>query len=366
MKSKIALVSAFVLASTFDSRAALLVYEPFNYASGGPVALSGQAGGGGMTGTWSTTSTGVSPISVYNQGTSSGVHLNTGVDNPYVGTVSNLTTSGGYMGPAASLSGGTTTTTDHMYASRALAPSVTATFTAGSTTWFSFVSVRAFNLNASGPKFAIGASDFTTSSTNRGQTAGGEAIGIGGGLGASAGSNTNKVFGQFWDENVTGSGSFQNYDPTGLQTVNSAATVPVVVTAPVLITDPAQQGFTWDTTAGAPNIVIGKIVWSDSGPDVLSFARFLQADGALTESMFNSTAFSSSTWPSQRNVDQSQFDTISIAGARFFIDELRIATTFTDVISGTSVVPEPSVVLLSAMGLGVVFRRRRNPASHLS
>lgn len=348
---KVATVVAMSLGLGPAAQAALLLYEPFNYASGGtPVALNGQgAASNGMSSTWSTYSPSASAVTVYNQGVSSGVNLNTGLANPYVGTVTNITTSGGYFGPAPSLTGGTTVTTDHIYASRPLATGFASNFIAGSTTWFSFVSVRSYNANAASPKFAIGASDFIATK-NRGQTAGGEAIGMGGGLGLNLGSNTQKVFAQFWDESTPGNNSFQNYDPTGLQSVNSNATVPVT----------AADSFTWNTTDGTANIIIGKIVWHNGSPDVISVARFLQADGTLTESMFDAAAKSSAGWTEQRDLDQSQFDTISITGARYFADELRIATTFSDVINGTTVVPETSTALLLPLGLAAFLLRRRS------
>jgi hypothetical protein len=353
------------------AKADLLLYEGFNYATSGSTLFSGASGGIGMTGTWSATSTGTAAQTVYNQGVSSGVHLNTGADNPFQGVVSNLVTTGGYLGPVASLSGGTSVTTDHMYGSRALDPSVTATFVGGTTTWMSFVSTAAFNANAASPKLALGASDFTTTpvggsgTNNRGLTAGGQAIGLGGGLGSNAGSNTAKVFGQFWTQSTPGTGAYQNYDPTGLQTVSSGSTKPVAVLPPVLETDPAQQGFTWTTSVaassiyGIPNINIAKIVWSDVGPDVISFARFFEADGELTEAKFNAAALSSASWTTQPNLDQSQFDTISFTGGRFFMDEIRVATDFGNVVSGTTVVPEPSGLALLTLGsLGLIRRRR--------
>ena len=235
----------------------------------------------------------------------------------------------------------------------------------------SFVSTAAFNANAASPKLALGASDFTTTpvggsgTTNRGLTAGGQAIGLGGGGGSNAGSNTAKVFGQFWAQTTPGSGAYQNNDPTGVQTVSSGSTKPVVVLPPVLETDPAQQGFTWTTAVaasgiyGIPNINIAKIVWSDVGPDVISFARFFEADGELTEAKFNAVALSSASWAIQPNLDQTQFDTLSYTGGRFFLDELRVATDFGNVVSGTTVVPEPSGLALLTLGsLGLIRRRR--------
>lgn len=344
------------------SRATLLVYESFNYAtgttSGSGVLLNGQSGGVGMTGAWTTVNTGTAnSVTNYLQPNLSGVNLNTGVANTFNGTVTNLPTSGGYFGSIGL--GGTANTTDHIYAYRSLDPSVTATFTAGSTTWFSFVSARAFNANATGPKFAIGAGRLST--TDRGQSAQGEAIGAGGGLGSNQGSNTLKVYGQFWDQAVAGTGTYQTYDATGSNPLNSSSTTP-------LNTDPAispWQAFTWasDSSTSQPiaNIVIGKIQWNDGTPDVITVARFLPTSGTLTEALFDASALpSSTTWPVQPNLDQSTFNTISFAGARYFADEIRIATTFNEVV-GVAPVPEPSMLGLFGTGVAamVCLRRRR-------
>ncbi len=347
------------------AQATLLVYENFNYTTGTPSGTGGVLFNGqgatntfGMTGTWTTGGNGTVGPTVYQQGNLSGVNLNTGAGNTFNGTVaspSNFVTSGGYMGPVSSLPGGTSATTDQIAAYRPLAPSVTATFQAGTTTWFSFVSARAFNANPSGPKFAIGASNLNT--TNRGFQAFGEAIGGGGGIGGAAGaSNNSRVYPQFWDETVTGSGTFSNYDAGGVQTSTASTSAVHYVS----------NSFTWatDPVTFQPyaNITIGKIVWSNTGPDVLSLARFLPTDGVLTEAMFNSVAYSSAAWSTQPNLDQSQFDTISFAGGRYFIDEIRLATTFTDVITGTlAPVPEPSssFALLSLLSLGAFVRNRR-------
>jgi len=346
--------------------AEVLLYESFNYttgtASGSGVLLAGQNGGTGFaTGSsWSTSNSGTAnSVTVYQQGNLSGVNLSTsatppGAANTFNGTVPNLSTSGGYFGSVTSPSGSTANTTDHIIAWRTIDPAVTATFTHGSTTWLSYVSARAFNANASSPKLAIGAGPLLS---DRGHVAQGEAIGMGGGLGSSAGSNTLKVYGQFWDQQVAGTGSFQNYDATGLQALNNASTTP-------LNTNPAVspwQAFTWASEASAQpiaNIVIAKITWSDTGPDVIQVARFLPSDGPLTESMFNASALpSSTTWPVQPDLNQSTFNTISIAGGRYFADEFRISTTF----SSVAPVPEPGTepALLAGLAAAAAAARLR-------
>lgn len=357
------------------AQATLLVYENFGYNTGtvsgiGGVKFDGQGATNttGMTGTWVSTvavppnTTPATTATVYQQGSLSGVNLSTSLlgANNFTGTVdspSNFVTSGGYMGPVSSASGVYSATTDQMAAYRALDPSVTATFQDGTTTWFSFVSARAYNANPAGPKFAIGAAQLNT--FNRGFQALGEAIGGGGGIGGASGlSNNSRVYPQFWDQTVAGTGSYSNYDAGGIQTVTSSTSAVHYVS----------DSFTWasDPTTAQPiaNIVIGKIEWQANGtPDVISLARFVPSDGALTESLFDSTAYSSTGWTVKPDLDQSQFDTISFAGARYFMDEIRLATTFNEVIglANVSPVPEPtqSLGLMGLLGLGALLRNRR-------
>jgi len=365
LRKNLGVLMLVALAASLPCRAtaALLLYEPFGYstgtASGTGVLLSGQNGGTGFAAgsSWSTSNTGTAnSVTVYQQGNLSGVNLSTGVANTFDGLVSNLPTSGGYFGSVGL--GGTANTTDHMFAWRTIDPSVTATFLDGTSTWMSYVSARAFNLNASSPKLAIGAGRLQG---DRGYQAAGEAIGMGGGVGSNTGSNTLKVYGQFWD-NIT-TATFDNYDPTGKQTGTGTSSTAVQVPT---------QAFSWatDSATSQPiaNIVIAKMTWSDSGPDILKVARFVPSDGPLSEAMFDAIALSSATWPIQPSLAQSTFNTISIAGARYFADEFRIATTFAEVVGAA--VPEPSqgISLLAGGGaclLGLARRRgcRKSAAS---
>ena len=131
---------------------------------------------------------------------------------------------------------GGTNLTDHMELWRTLDPSVTASFTNGRTTWFSFVSVRGNSANPQGMRIALGHAgsisfplpingvETTLLGEDRGGKAGGEAIGGGG----SSIKNGYKILSQFWDS-VTGSpgetntigpttpNTFSNYDIGGIQ-----------------------------------------------------------------------------------------------------------------------------------------------------
>jgi len=371
-----ALAAVLLLALPSAGTAQVLLYEPFNYAGAGPVNLTGTGAtnttGFDPTSTWSTFSTGATPIKVYNQGVLSGLNFSTGTANAYVGTTTNLPTSGGYVGP------GGTNTTDHMNMWRKLDPSVTSSFVAGTTTWFSFVSVRAYDANPAGIKLALGKGQLLE---DRGNNATGEGIGGGGGTGSSV-LNSYKVYPQFWDS-VTGSpgettGTFKNYDVGGIQSSSTGGGVHVV-SAPYFpysdYTLPTGQTAGLDSMLlnnvagvqgnGAINIVVGKIDWKDgTTPDVVSVVNFWD-NAPLTETAFNNliTAqpnLSSANWPlaSRPVLDQSKFDTLSLSGGKWFVDEVRLATTFNEAV-GIAVVPEPSLLAVLGGALGVAFGLQR-------
>jgi hypothetical protein len=337
------------------AHATLLVYEGFGYADGD---LNGQGATNtfGMTGVWNTDFATGNPAEVHSYSTQ-GVVSGTAVTvvpglNSFDGTVANLPTSGGYVGSGPPATPGAEgNTTDHMGFSRSLDPSVTATFTDGSTTWFSHVYARAFSANASAAKFTIGAGNFLE---DRGHRATGEGIGGGGGLGP----NVSRLYPQFWDEETAGSGNFQDFDHTGLQPFSGGSGITAV-------TDTFIRYSVVDGVEAVPNIIVGKIDWSDTGPDVISYAVFSQ-DDVLSEAAFDALVLANSTtsagWTTQPDLDQSQFDTIAFAGGRYFVDELRIGTTFNDIIGAaveSAVVPEPSTFTLLLLASVAALGRRR-------
>jgi hypothetical protein len=296
---------------------------------------------------WSTITTGSfgppnPSATVYQEGTLSGVvRLNAdfgGGGNAFDGTVDNLPTSGGYFGSATTPEGSDQNTTDHILAWRALDPTVTATFTDGSTTWFSYVSARAWGRNGRSPSFAIGAGRLTG---DRGNVALGEAIGAGGANRNTSGVGTNTlgIFPQFFDR-VLGSpgeegGTFNIRHSAG----DSSVAVPFADYrswhALPTATNPAEE----NAHFAVPNIIVGKIIWREGDvPDEISVVRFLETD-TLSEANFDAAIvdqpmLSSVNWLEERQpvLDQSKFDTVSFGGGRFFVDEVRIATTFSAVI----------------------------------
>jgi len=339
----VALIAAIGITGTVSSRATLLAYDGFDYttgtASGNGVQLNGQGGSElGFDGPWTAFNTAgggsfvADSITVYEEGTTSGIVGNDGVTfNPFDGTVENLPTGGGYFGALTSVGGTGVNHTDHLEVWRLLAPSVTATFTSGTTTWFSFVSTRAYSNNPRSPSFALSSSSL---GEDRGNQAFGEAIGGGGS------NNSLAVFPEFWDKVLDSPGEAEdtisaNYGGGTFFGHHSAGGFGTAV--------PAADRMTWvgNIATGEPNIMVGKIEWDadEEGRDIISVVRFLETD-ELTEDAFDALIaaqpqLSSVNWVTDKpNLDQSQFDTVTIAGGRFFADEIRIATTFDDVVSG--------------------------------
>ncbi|MCA9189241.1 MAG: hypothetical protein KDA99_26630, partial [Planctomycetales bacterium] len=335
--------------------AELLVYEPFAYPDGN---LNGKSGALGTVGTWFSydflQDTWPNPQDgwrIHQEGDISGVYLSnqnpsndpTGL-NPWDGVVENLQTTGGYVGLAGPDDNGDPDPFNGepgrwMDAFIALDPSVTSTFTAGSTTWFSFVSARGWDRNEESPQFMIASDPSPTSA--RGFSLDNFGSGIGGGGGPTR-ANYGDVFPAYFI------GGVNNHTPGGYQDgVLGGHNGVQDEIAPNADSNGALEGgvqtMIWeevdaDGNFAPANIVVGKIEWDadTNGEDIVSVVRFLETD-TLSESAFdtlvaNQPPLSSANWPSNKpNLDQSQFDLINFSGTKYFVDEVRIGTTFADV-----------------------------------
>jgi MYXO-CTERM domain-containing protein len=321
-----------------SANAELLVHEPFAYADGG---LTGQGGALGTTGTWTANETHTGDWRVHQEGDTAGIVVDPGppiVRGMFDGTVNNLATSGGYVGLHGPDDTGADPDSDHeigrnMDASIALAPSVTASFQTGTTTWISYVSARAWDRNEEHPNLVLGTDPAPAGS--RGTNYGGVGTGFSG-FGTGGGptrNNRTDIYPMFYDagqyRNTTGAVAGNSYGDSAHEVPNA-------------------DGFAWqefDTNGdfGAPNIVVMKLEWdADGGKDVISLARFLQAD-TLDEAAFDALIaatpnLSSANWAEANKPDltQGDLDTITFMGLKFFVDEIRLGTSFADIVGAPS------------------------------
>ena len=315
--------------------AKVLVYEPFAYPDGW---LTGRGGARGTVGTWTVYDTFSQDWRVHQEGDTSGIVVDPGPPvqrNTYDGTVANLPTSGGYVGlPGPEDVGEPDMDRDfeigrYMDGSIQLDPSVTAAFTSGTTTWFSYVAVRAWDRNMEVAQLQIA----TDPSPNESRPGLYKLSNAGNGIGAGGGPPRNDRFDIMPRYHSGG----DNYSLMGAATgwQEDAFTAPDEMgTMPWAASD--DDGF------GAANIIVGKIEWDadTGGEDIITVVCFLETD-ELSETAFNALValkpgLSSANWTANKpNLDQSQFDTLNFAGTKFFIDEIRIATTFEDVVGGS-------------------------------
>jgi hypothetical protein len=334
-------LASFAMANLLSANAALLVYEPFAYPDGW---LTGQGGALGTVGTWTARNSlnyteAVDNWRIHQEGETSGIVVDPGPPvryNTFAGTVTNLPTSGGYVGLPGPLDVGRGPEEDfeigrYMDGYIALDPSVTASFQSNTITWFSYVAVQAWDRNMEVPQLQLATDPSPYESRNSlyNLSNGGSGIGAGGGP------PRNDRFDIMPRYHRGGN----NYSLMGTPATwqDDAFTAPdATATMPWVASD--ADGF------GAANIIVGKIEWDadTGGEDAITVVRFLETD-ELTEVAFEALVaakpdLSSKNWTANKpNLDQSQFDTLNFAGVKFFLDEIRIATTFAEAVTGGAV-----------------------------
>jgi hypothetical protein len=243
-------------------------------------------------------------------GNSINVHNGTigqdGSTGTWDGSVSGSPTSGGNF--IAPVFGGTVG-----LGNIALAPFVTNSFADGTTTWFSYTEYNANGGASARQNIAIGAAPLTALD---GASMAGDGIGV-----ATDGANTPRA--AYWNA-ATGE--------------NAAAST---------------------IGSGRPLFVVAKIVWSDAGNDTITVKRWNQTTGipaGLSEADWNAATELSTT---SADLDQTTFDTLSIASGYAWFDEVRIANDFDNAVTGTIVVPEPGTLCLHLIGQFMAFASRR-------
>ncbi|MHC4165874.1 MAG: discoidin domain-containing protein [Planctomycetota bacterium] len=265
-------------------QARLLLYEPFDYATGAKLDGQTPPDGMGMTGSWTATDHKDFGMTIVVGDGSNG--------EKWDGVAANITQTGGFISVGADGRA-------HVFGHVKLASSVTDTFVDGSTTWMSCVSAQGEVPWGYWPMLAIGTGELQE---DRGANAAGQAIGGGG---YYQGNRDGLVGAHYWNDE-DGNGSYEIH--AGAATVDSYT----------------------------PQLLVFKITWSDAGNDVVKAYSFDVNAGAPapTEAAFDAGAVFHSA-----NLDQSQFDTLSYGGGRIELDEIRIGTTFGDVTTGTSIAP---------------------------
>jgi len=283
------------------ARADLMLYEPFDYPIGETLAGRQVGHYTGMIGEWTAGVTD-GDGSVYTLDATSGQVW----DGRLAG--STLPITGGFIGGDESKG-----VYDHFWGERPMASTVTNSFLPGTTTWMSAVFAVMSNRAHRKPMLAIGAGALA-GGPQRAETAGGQAIG--GGSKYSDGNGMIRA--SYWDDET---GSF----PGVFERHNTGSGLRKKIPQEIFVAK-----IEWDVEVNDP--------WNPGTLieiDRVTVYNFAIGD-QLTEAAFDQAA--SQTIDTRANLDQSTFDTLSFAGSRYFIDEIRIGTTFSDVVAGTTVV----------------------------
>jgi hypothetical protein len=288
--------SAVVLSAA--AQAALVVYEPFDYASGTDVV--GKSGGTGFSAVWSGT------------GTTGAVDVGTGLG---LGSLS--VTGGAYL---------RSNRAGNSVISRTITSSAQTALTGNATIWFSVLMDPTGFTGATPSSDGYAANTFATlvfsdtafssaSGTSTSPLAG-NAFGVGF-VGEQVGSDLY----DFTNVGIRG-GAYNE----GVATTNADATVADV--------------------GDVVSFIVGRIDFAPNGSnDILRLYRVTDPGLALPSSPFATLSV---------DLDQSGFDMISIADSQTsMFDEIRIGTTY------ASVIPEPSTVLAGLLLTAGLLRRRR-------
>jgi len=307
------------------AQAELLLYEGFNYASATypaftylngqtPPVVSGLSGNSGTSGSWTTYCNNVSP-------STNGFRIEpTGPEVPglsavqaaftqwYTGTSALLaSSSGNYAG-----TGNWNNTPDHISAYITLDPSIPAQL--GDPTKPTWLSCVALANHQRFPAFslAIGAGRVASDLS-------------GGGVGADANGNCVGV-GSLASKYTDGTNSFGYATDFGANIwTNGANTVSLAGNSVDLVAPNAK----W-TRDNKPKVLIVKFVWGAAlaGPHTMQVAAFDNTE-TLNEANFTARAVTNTF-----SFDPTTFTTLSVAGARYAVDEIRLATSFNTVIGG--------------------------------
>lgn len=285
-----------------QASAALLIYEPFDYAStagvnnGASLGDGNQTGGTGL-GTWSQVNSGSNEIDVADSGLS-------------------FTDGGGNVLP---VTGNSMERAVRVGQAAVNSPIIAGGLTSdNSTIWMTFLfQDRGF----SGPDFGIALTSQTMVNGDA-QALSSAGFGVGFGINSTGGQNRN--IGTILYNNST----TQSFTPEGTPTFNG----------------PGASGI---------HLLAMRVDWNPSGtPDVVSV--FDVTD--LTTEPTTPLASDTFDW-SQAEQDSVGFLAINESQVAF-VDEIRVANTFDEAVGGGAV-PEPSSALLGAFGGLLALRRRR-------